>query len=181
MDETTPLSPPIGLAPPRRRRRKKEPAIEWAGGRSPIEEKFEAALVSAARAAIDDTRMAADYFVAKRQERIGRASVDFYCTYFDIKLAIECDGHDFHERTKEQASRDRARDRALQAEGIAVFRFTGSDIHWDADACAQECIEFLIAREQEEANRDIDFWEDGKAAGLKEAAMGRPLLKPGDW
>ena len=33
---------------------------------------------------------------------------------------MECDGHDFHERTKEQASSDKKRDRSLQAAGFLV-------------------------------------------------------------
>jgi hypothetical protein len=51
-------------------------------------------------------------------------------------IAVECDGHDFHERTKEQAKRDRKRDRDLQARGFRVLRFTGSEIFRDAMACA---------------------------------------------
>lgn len=39
---------------------------------------------------------------------------------------IECDGHDFHERTKEQAAHDKKRDRAIQASNIPIMRFTGS-------------------------------------------------------
>ncbi|HAM79574.1 endonuclease domain-containing protein [Ornithinibacillus bavariensis] len=46
------------------------------------------------------------------------------------KFAIECDGHDYHERTKEQALRDKSRDRNLISEGYIVIRFTGSEI-WD--------------------------------------------------
>ena len=53
-------------------------------------------------------------------------------------LAVECDGHDFHERTKAQAARDRSRDRRLQDAGIAVYRFTGSEIYRDAFACARQ-------------------------------------------
>lgn len=53
-------------------------------------------------------------------------------------IAIECDGHDFHERTREQARRDRRRDRDLTALGWDVFRFTGSEIHHDPDDLAQE-------------------------------------------
>lgn len=54
------------------------------------------------------------------------------------RFCIECDGHEFHERTKEQARRDRARDRWFQAEGFAVLRFTGSEIFADAQKCAAE-------------------------------------------
>jgi very-short-patch-repair endonuclease len=53
---------------------------------------------------------------------------------------IECDGHDFHERTKEQAKRDRSRDRRLQAAGYRVFRFTGSELYRNTLACACEVI-----------------------------------------
>jgi very-short-patch-repair endonuclease len=53
---------------------------------------------------------------------------------------VECDGHDFHERTKEQARRDRSRDRRLQQAGHRVFRFTGSEIYRDPLGCATEII-----------------------------------------
>lgn len=57
-----------------------------------------------------------------------------------LKIAIECDGHDFHERTKEQAAHDRARDRYLQAAGLTVLRFTGSEIWRSAEGCRDEII-----------------------------------------
>jgi hypothetical protein len=54
------------------------------------------------------------------------------------KLVVECDGHDFHERTKEQAKRDRSRDRAIQQMGITIFRFTGSEIYQTPLKCARQ-------------------------------------------
>jgi very-short-patch-repair endonuclease len=45
-----------------------------------------------------------------------------------LKIAIECDGHDFHEKTKAQASKDKERDRELQKKGYKTFRYSGSDI-----------------------------------------------------
>ncbi|WP_160648073.1 endonuclease domain-containing protein [Chengkuizengella marina] len=67
------------------------------------------------------------------QKRIGKYTVDFYFQYinsFDEKLEIiiECDGHDFHEKTKEQAAHDKKRDRFLTEQGYFVLRFTGSEI-----------------------------------------------------
>lgn len=55
---------------------------------------------------------------------------DFAIFHPDIKtpVIIECDGHEFHERTKEQAKRDRSRDREIQRRGAVVLRFTGSEI-----------------------------------------------------
>jgi very-short-patch-repair endonuclease len=63
-----------------------------------------------------------------------------------IFIAIECDGHDFHEKTKEQAQRDRERDRALQAAGYLVFRYTGREIYQNATACTDEIVRFLKDR-----------------------------------
>ena len=56
----------------------------------------------------------------------------------EARIAIECDGHDYHERTKEQAAYDKARDRALTAAGYTMLRFTGSEIWRDPTACAEE-------------------------------------------
>lgn len=44
-------------------------------------------------------------------------------------VIFECDGHAYHEKTKEQAARDKARDRAMTAEGYTVYRFTGSELY----------------------------------------------------
>lgn len=58
-------------------------------------------------------------------------------------VIVECDGHDFHERTKEQAQRDRSRDRAFQSQGMTIFRFTGSELWEDADDCAAQVETFF--------------------------------------
>ncbi|HEY3315206.1 MAG TPA: DUF559 domain-containing protein [Bacillota bacterium] len=73
----------------------------------------------------------------------GTYRVDFWMTFADGKgpsLAIECDGHDFHERTKEQAARDRQRDRHLLEAGHHVLHFTGSEIWKDPQGCASEAL-----------------------------------------
>jgi very-short-patch-repair endonuclease len=54
------------------------------------------------------------------------------------RIAVELDGHDFHERTRDQARRDKSRDRALTAAGWRVLRFTGSEVYESAARC---CIE----------------------------------------
>lgn len=50
-------------------------------------------------------------------------------------IVVECDGHAFHERTKEQAARDKSRDRSLSYRdpcGCAVEAFGISDqLFWD--------------------------------------------------
>jgi very-short-patch-repair endonuclease len=81
------------------------------------------------------------------QFQISNYRVDFiFCTEVqDCKpagkmLVVECDGHEFHERTKAQAAADRARDRALQDLGYVVYRFTGSEIYRDPMKCAQQIL-----------------------------------------
>lgn len=54
------------------------------------------------------------------------------------RLVVECDGHDFHEKTKAQAARDKARDRDLVMAGYEVFRFTGSELWRDPWGCAEQ-------------------------------------------
>ena len=61
-------------------------------------------------------------------------------------IVVECDGHDFHERTKEQAARDRARDRELQSSGYLVLRFTGSEIWKSPVGCAEQVAQAIIAK-----------------------------------
>lgn len=60
------------------------------------------------------------------------------------RVAVECDGHEFHERTKEQAKEDRSRDRAIQRTGMRIFRFTGSEIVSDPYKCAKEVVQTLL-------------------------------------
>jgi hypothetical protein len=62
------------------------------------------------------------------------------------RLIVECDGHDFHERTKEQAARDRDRDRQAQLAGIEIFRFTGSEIWRDPLGCATQVLAWANRR-----------------------------------
>lgn len=54
------------------------------------------------------------------------------------KIAVEVDGHEFHERTKEQvATRDR-RDRLLQQAGWTVFHYSWSEFTKEPERCVSE-------------------------------------------
>jgi very-short-patch-repair endonuclease len=93
------------------------------------------------------------------QVEVGEYRVDFLAVFVTSqkepihRIAIECDGHDFHEKTKEQAARDKARDRTLTAAGITVMRFTGSEIWRDAGACADEVLNVLWSKWSEAVER----------------------------
>lgn len=45
-----------------------------------------------------------------------------------LKIIIECDGYDFHQKTKEQVDNDNIRERRLQSNGFIVFRYSGREI-----------------------------------------------------
>lgn len=94
------------------------------------------------------------------QARVGPYRLDFLLTYDcgvspyePIHLAVECDGHEFHERTKQQAQRDKQRDRFLQGAGYRVLRFTGAEIWADAASCAEQVEETL----RQLIHRQVDF------------------------
>lgn len=84
-------------------------------------------------------------FIMHPQKKVGAYRADFLlsCPSSGQNVIVECDGHDFHERTKEQAARDRSRDRAMQRDGFMVMRFTGSELHQAPMYRALEVIEVL--------------------------------------
>lgn len=71
------------------------------------------------------------------------------------RAVIECDGHDFHERTKEQARHDRRRDREVQGFGLPILRFTGSEIYADAVACGHQILKFFIDAAERDFQRSL--------------------------
>lgn len=75
--------------------------------------------------------------------------VDFvvHTAGYPARLIVECDGHEFHERTKKQAERDRSRDRAYQLRGYTVLRFTGSEIWRNPCACVEQILDWATRNE----------------------------------
>ena len=69
--------------------------------------------------------------------------LDFAIILGKKRLAIETDGHDFHEKTKQQAASDKSRDRLLTAAGWKLLRFAGSEVYADAGKCAGEALAVL--------------------------------------
>lgn len=72
--------------------------------------------------------------------------IDFCVHFRGGKIFIECDGHDFHERTKEQAARDRKKDRLIQQAGIPILRFTGSETYRNPVDCVYQVLQFITNR-----------------------------------
>jgi very-short-patch-repair endonuclease len=96
--------------------------------------------------------------VIQMQERLLDWRADFVLSCPSIsqkKIIIECDGHDFHERTKEQAARDRSRDRAAQAAGFMMLRYTGSEIYKDPLGCSRAAIHALSEAISDDWLKDV--------------------------
>ncbi len=64
----------------------------------------------------------------------------------NLKVVIECDGHDFHEKTKEQVARNNERDMDLKKEGCEVLHFSGSQIYKDPIKCAKDVWSYIEKR-----------------------------------
>ena len=59
-----------------------------------------------------------------------------------LRIVVEIDGHQFHERTQAQAEYDKRRDRFMVERGAAVLRFTGREVWRDPRLCAREVLAF---------------------------------------
>jgi very-short-patch-repair endonuclease len=70
-------------------------------------------------------------------------------------IVVECDGHDFHEKTKQQAARDKTRDRYLQEHGYKVFRYAGSEIWRDAIGCAHQVLSLAYSTAMDAENARV--------------------------
>jgi len=79
------------------------------------------------------------------QYKIGSYRADVAIISHGHKIVIEADGHEFHERTKEQAQHDKQRDREMQTLGWRVMRFTGSEVWKDPVGCAVQVLNLLHA------------------------------------
>lgn len=82
------------------------------------------------------------------KKKIGAYIPDFYiyqknANDEESSAIVECDGHDFHEKTKEQVARDKKRDRYFQSLNMKVIRFSGSEIYKDPFACVDELNKIL--------------------------------------
>lgn len=125
---------------------------------SPIELAFAAVFsISATLAGLDvrwgpvDSKIGPpQYLMIQPQAVIGEYRVDFLCSVVDVRgvimsecIVVECDGHEWHEKTKEQAARDKARDRVLQMSVGKVVHFTGSELFRSPGACAHEVLELI--------------------------------------
>ncbi len=89
----------------------------------------------------------------QHQVQISQYRADFVVFYVDtssrfltsikewtdpVRYVVECDGHAFHQRTKEESKKEKRRDRYMQSLGHKVYRYTGSELHKDPFDAAME-------------------------------------------
>lgn len=122
---------------------------------SPLEVVFDAwwRVMTIAQRLADDVELKPQYEVVTTA-RGNRYRIDFLLepcyddkVWFDARgyewplIAVELDGHDFHERTKEQVEYRNQRDRDLQADGWIVLHFSGSELVREPERCVTEAYE----------------------------------------
>lgn len=78
---------------------------------------------------------------------------DFCINCIDTEIAetkyeiiVECDGYEFHQKTKEQVRRDNERETRMKMLGYDVLRFSGSQIFNDPIKCANDILDFALTR-----------------------------------
>ena len=96
-----------------------------------------------------------DVIAINKQEEIEtngeKYRVDFlipvvYANQIGVKFVIECDGYEFHQKTKEQVEKDNKRQRDLQKSGYEVIRFSGTEIYHKSYQCALEIKNIILSK-----------------------------------
>ena len=95
----------------------------------------------------------------REQVAVERYKVDFMVVFGDEgdagpRVAVELDGHQFHDKDKKQRSYEKARDRYLTKVGYTVFHYTGSDVVSDPVRVAREVLVFCGALEDDAGGVD---------------------------
>ena len=92
-------------------------------------------------------------------------------------VAVEIDGHEWHERSKEQATYDKKRDRLFAYRGIHILRFSGSEIYADPAKCAFDA--FIAAVRHDHFSRiDAKLVGDYRAGFCAGRSLQRKLRRP---
>lgn len=101
-----------------------------------------------------------------QQRWIGQHRVDFCIE--SAALAIEIDGHEFHEKTKEQAQSDKRRDRDIARAGYQVIRFTGSEVYSNPGAVIKECFDLATSIISQREGKEQAAFVRGRQCGYRQ-------------
>lgn len=72
-----------------------------------------------------------------------------------IKIAVELDGHSFHDKNEKQRRYEKKRDRYFQKQEFKVFRYTGSEIHQNPFNAAVEVLSELTWQSEDELKKSL--------------------------
>ena len=118
-------------------------------GNSPIEVIFDIAFQTYVLEMVENEGKEYHFFQDQYEISIGEKHyiVDFYNE--KANLIVECDGHDFHQKTKEQVAKDNEREYDLKMAGYNILRFSGSQIYNRPFECAEEAYSYIAKLVQE--------------------------------
>lgn len=89
------------------------------------------------------------HFAIEEQYEISKYRADFIIggniNHIGFTMAIEIDGHDWHEKTKSQAIKDKKREREIIKNNINMIRFSASEVYSNAKYCVKESIICFLA------------------------------------
>ena len=63
-----------------------------------------------------------------------------------IKIAVECDGYEFHQKTKQQVKHDNEREMRIKLLGYDVLRFSGTQIYENPIKCANDIFDYVLTK-----------------------------------
>lgn len=68
---------------------------------------------------------------------------------YNYKLIIECDGYEFHQKTRQQVQKDNEREYDLKMAGYEILRFSGSQIYNEPLKCAEDTYNYIMKKIKE--------------------------------
>lgn len=68
---------------------------------------------------------------------------DAFCSYppDGVHVLVEIDGHEFHEKTADQAQKDKYRERRFTEAGYSILRYTGTEVFNNPTLCLRETLD----------------------------------------
>lgn len=81
------------------------------------------------------------------ERKVGNYEPDFIISVLDeysMQFVVEIDGFDYHDKTKEQAAKDKQRDRHFLRYGFIPIRFAGTEVYRNATDCVRETMQIIM-------------------------------------
>lgn len=87
-----------------------------------------------------------DISIKNKKYRVDFLIPVIYKNQENISFVVECDGYEFHQKTKQQVERDNQRQRDLQEAGYEVIRFSGTEIYHKPYQCAISVKNIILSK-----------------------------------